>query len=110
RRRPARAIAMLVVVAALAGCASRPYGGLIVGTTTPGASKVELMVATTRAPADEPPGVLFGGARCSGFEFADIVVSVPPEPPVRALCVEAPPGAPGGGRHMADLAPGRSEP
>jgi esterase/lipase superfamily enzyme len=36
------------------------------------------MVATTRAPVVEPVGVMFGGARGLGNDFADIVVSIPP--------------------------------
>jgi esterase/lipase superfamily enzyme len=62
-----------------AGCSSRPYGDLIVGTGAPAARTVDLLVATTRAPVIEPPGVMFGGARGRGLDFADIVVSVPPD-------------------------------
>ena len=61
-----------------AGCSSRPYGTLVAGTTAPDASKVDLLVATTRAPVLEPPGVMFGGSRGRGLDFADIVVSIPP--------------------------------
>jgi esterase/lipase superfamily enzyme len=35
-------------------------------------------VATTRAPVVEPPGVMFGGSRGRGLDFADIDVSIPP--------------------------------
>jgi len=76
-----RRAAWLCVAACLAaltsGCASRPYGDLIIGESVPGASKVDMLVATTRAEVAEPPGVMFGGARGRGFHFADIVVSVP---------------------------------
>jgi len=51
---------------------------LVVGTTAPGAGQVDLLVATTRAPVLEPPGVMFGGARGRGLDFADIAVSIPP--------------------------------
>jgi esterase/lipase superfamily enzyme len=44
----------------------------------PDASQVDLLVATTRAPVLEPPGVMFGGSRGRGLDFADIVVSIPP--------------------------------
>ncbi|HEY6732529.1 MAG TPA: alpha/beta hydrolase [Roseiarcus sp.] len=35
-------------------------------------------MTTTRAPVLEPPGVMFGGSRGRGLDFADIVVSIPP--------------------------------
>jgi esterase/lipase superfamily enzyme len=60
------------------GCSSRPYGTLVVGPSAPDASRVDLLVATTRAPVAEPPGVMFGGSRGRGLDFADIVVSIPP--------------------------------
>jgi esterase/lipase superfamily enzyme len=78
----ARSRAAFVCVIALsaiaAGCSSRPYGTLVVGPSAPGASQVDLLVATTRAPVLEPPGVMFGGSRGRGLDFADIVVSIPP--------------------------------
>ena len=83
-------LAMLV-----AGCSTRPYGGLVVGTTAPGASRVDLLVATTRAPVVDPPGVMFGGARGNGLQFADIVVSVPPDSARKAGEVQWPSQAPG---------------
>jgi esterase/lipase superfamily enzyme len=64
--------------AVAAGCSSRPYGTLVVGPSAPDASRVDLLVATTRAPVLEPPGVMFGGSRGRGLDFADIVVSIPP--------------------------------
>ena len=79
----------------VAGCSSRPYGGLVVGTTAPGASTVDLLVATTRAPVVDPPGVMFGGARGRGLQFADIVVSVPPDSARKAGEVQWPSQAPG---------------
>jgi len=70
----------LIALAALAAsCSSRPYGTLIVGSTAPDANRVSLLVATTRAPVLEPPGVMFGGSRGRGLDFADIVVSIPPD-------------------------------
>jgi esterase/lipase superfamily enzyme len=79
-RRPRAVVVFVLCFAALvAGCSSRPYGNLVVGTSSPGASQVDLLVATTRAPVVDPPGVMFGGARGRGLDFADIVVSVPPD-------------------------------
>ncbi len=62
-----------------AGCASRPFGTLIPVAGAADASRVDLLVATTRAPVISPPGVMFGGARGRGLDFADIVVSIPPD-------------------------------
>src|SRR5271166_483835 len=83
----------------LAGCSSRPYGGLVVGTSAPGASAVDLLVATTRAPVVDPPGVMFGGARGRGLQFADIVVSLPPDSARRSGEVQWPSRAPGDPEH-----------
>ena len=78
----ARSQAVVVCVVALsaiiAGCSSRPYGTLVVSPSSPDASQVDLLVATTRAPVLQPPGVMFGGSRGRGLDFADIVVSIPP--------------------------------
>src|SRR5260370_35865358 len=88
--------ALLFALALLtAGCSGRPYGNLIVGTTTPGAGKVDMLVATTRAAVSEPPGVLFGGARGRGLDFADIIVSIPPDGARRAGEVQWPSSPPG---------------
>jgi esterase/lipase superfamily enzyme len=95
-RRPRAAILFVLGLAAFAAaCSSRPYGNLIVGTTAPGASQVDLLVATTRAPVVEPPGVMFGGARGRGLDFADIVVSVPPDSARKAGEIQWPSSPPG---------------
>jgi esterase/lipase superfamily enzyme len=65
---------------ALSGCAGRPSGNLVVvSASAPGASTVDMLVATTRAGVSEPPGVLFSGERAPGLAFADIAVSIPPD-------------------------------
>ena len=69
---------VIALSALAAGCSNRPYGTLVVGPSAPDASQVDLLVATTRAPVLEPPGVMFGGSRGQGLDFADIVVSIPP--------------------------------
>jgi len=67
----------LGLAALAAGCSTRPYGNLVVGAGAPDASTVDMLVATTRAAVSEPPGVIFGGARGSGLDFANIVISKP---------------------------------
>src|SRR5580692_7890387 len=66
------------LAAIAASCSSRPYGTLVAGTSSPDAGQVNLLVATTRAPVLEPPGVMFGASRGRGLDFADIAVSIPP--------------------------------
>src|SRR5271170_5405729 len=83
------------LAATAAACSSRPYGTLIVGPTAPDASQVDLLVATTRAPVLEPPGVMFGRARGRGLEFADIDVSIPPDSARQPGEMQLPSSAPG---------------
>lgn len=93
----ARAFAVTALLAlTLAGCAGRPMGNLIVtSATAPGASTVEMLVATTRQDALSPPGVLFNGERRTGLAFADIAVSIPPDAVRRAGEVQWPSSPPG---------------
>lgn len=72
--------ALLVLVSLLTGCASRPEGVLVpIGdTASPGTTKVNLVVATTRRPSDNP-GILFSGERDKLVSLNEIVISIPPE-------------------------------
>ena len=73
--------AFALLALGLGGCAGRPSGNLVVvSATAPGASAVDLLVATTRMDVAEPPGVMFSGERGRELEFADIAVSIPPTP------------------------------
>ena len=63
--------------------------------SAPGTSQVDLLVATTRAPVIEPAGVMFGGARGKGLNFADIVVSVPPDTARKSGEIQWPSSPPG---------------
>jgi esterase/lipase superfamily enzyme len=83
------------LAALAAGCSSRPYGTLVVGTSAPDASQVDLLVATTRAPVLQPPGVMFGRSRGRGLDFADIVVSIPPDGARQPGDISIPSSAPG---------------
>lgn len=85
----------LGLAALAAGCSSCPYGNLIVGAGAPGASKVDMLVATTRAAVSQPPGVIFGGARGRGLDFADIIISIPPDNARKAGDVQWPSSPPG---------------
>lgn len=73
-----RAAVLTFVCGNVAGCVSLPEGVLTpVQATVHGASQVDLLVATTRAPASNP-GVLFSGERGQGLAVTEIRVSLPP--------------------------------
>jgi esterase/lipase superfamily enzyme len=88
-------VCAIALSAIAAGCSSRPYGTLVAGTGAPDAGQVDLLVATTRAPVLEPPGVMFGGSRGRGLDFADIAVSIPPASARRPGDVPLPSSLPG---------------
>ncbi|MBY3463928.1 alpha/beta hydrolase [Rhizobium laguerreae] len=76
---PAALTGLLIATMALAGCGGRPVGVMqAAGTAAPGTSKVDLLVATTRA-ADDNPAVLFSGERGTGLVVNAVDVSIPPE-------------------------------
>ncbi|WP_246154824.1 alpha/beta hydrolase [Methylobacterium oryzihabitans] len=63
----------------LGACAGTPHGVLApVAETVPGASRVEMLVATTRKSAANP-GEMYSGERGPGLSYADITVSIPPD-------------------------------
>jgi esterase/lipase superfamily enzyme len=70
----------LALAAFLAGCAGRPDGFLLpVEAPAEGASRVDVLVATTRASLGAAPGEMFSGERAYGLAFADVAVSIPPD-------------------------------
>ncbi|MDB5569763.1 MAG: esterase [Hyphomicrobiales bacterium] len=70
----------LVALLSLAACGGRPEGVLTpTGAQAPGATRVDLLVATTRSADNVPAGEMFGGERAIGLNFADISVSIPPD-------------------------------
>ncbi|WP_046866181.1 alpha/beta hydrolase [Microvirga massiliensis] len=71
-----RLLPILAVVLPLGACASL-HGVLVpVSRSVPGASQVDMLVATTRKRAD--PTELFSGDRGPAAAFANITVSIPP--------------------------------
>lgn len=76
-RTPAAALAVVAMAGLLSGCGGRPQGTLVPTHGAPGASSVDLLVATTREPT--APGEMFNGERGRGLAFADIAISIPPE-------------------------------
>lgn len=63
----------------LTSCASPPEGVLVpVAQTAPDATETSILVATTRAPSDDP-GLLYSGERGAQIDFNELVVSIPPD-------------------------------
>ena len=91
---PHHFLVIVVTVCCLAGCAA-PRGFLKpVAARAPGTSQVEMVVATTRSRASTP-GEMFSGARGVTASFADMIVSIPPEPLHQRGDVEWPRQIPG---------------
>nr|WP_245404808.1 alpha/beta hydrolase [Ancylobacter gelatini] len=64
---------------AVAACAGRPNGVLgPVAQTNPDATEVNMLVATTRAPSDDP-NVRYTGERGSGVSLSAFDISIPPD-------------------------------
>jgi esterase/lipase superfamily enzyme len=87
----------LVFAFALASCASTPENLFTpVAQTAPGASNVDMLVATTRRAAVDP-AEFYSGERGAQLSFANIVVSIPPDSaraPGEVQWPSAPPGNP----------------
>jgi esterase/lipase superfamily enzyme len=79
RRRLLSVLALSLIAASLAACASRPESGYLsaVALVAPGAVDHTVIVATTRE-RDPRPGTLFNGDRASASDYAEVTVSVPP--------------------------------
>jgi len=70
---------MLTLGLGLSACASPPEGVLVpVAQTEPDATETSILVATTRAPSDNP-GLLYSGERGAQIDFNELVVSIPPD-------------------------------
>jgi esterase/lipase superfamily enzyme len=74
-----RIAVLLVAVLLSAGCSTRPTGVLgLVAEAAPDATRLDMLVATTRAPS-ENPNIVFTGERGSGVSLSAFTVSIPPE-------------------------------
>jgi len=83
----------LAVALALGGCSTLRGALVPVPAAAPGASQVDMLVATTRSPTE--PSEMFSGARGSCLSFANITVSIPPESARRVGEVQWPSRVPG---------------
>ncbi len=72
-------ILLTVALAMLASCAGRPEGVLIpTKLQAAQASRVDVLVATTRRPSPIP-GILFSGERGEDLQVTEIALSIPPD-------------------------------
>jgi esterase/lipase superfamily enzyme len=86
--------AFLAAACGVAGCAAPKDLLVPVAARAPGTSQVEMLVATTRKRTD--PGEMFSGQRgAPKLDFADIVVSIPPDSVRRIGEVQLPREVPG---------------
>ena len=84
----------VVVALGLGACANTPENLFVpVAQTAPGASSVDMLVATTRRVAANP-GELYSGERGT-LSFANVVVSIPPDPKREAGEIQWPKTSPG---------------
>lgn len=74
-----RCAAVITLSLLCATCTSRPTGVLTVSETrSPGATTVNMLVATTRAHSDST-GIVFSGERGAGISLSSFAISIPPE-------------------------------
>jgi len=89
------AILPVLLAFGLASCASTPENLFLpVAESAPGASSVDMLVATTRRSTTNP-GELYSGERGNALTFANIVVSIPPDSARQAGDVQWPTSSPG---------------
>jgi len=81
RRNHLSVAAGLVLALLCCSCASRPPQGVLApnAQSADGATRVPVLVATTRNRLIADPGEMFGGDRASDVSYASIVVSIPPD-------------------------------
>ncbi|KQP10373.1 esterase [Methylobacterium sp. Leaf99] len=95
--RDGRAALVLTALLALPGCAGRPTGVLLPiadAGAVPGASRVDMLVATTRKSATDK-GILFSGERGEAVTYTDLAVSIPPDATRQPGTVQWPKSIPG---------------
>ena len=91
------AAAGLALVLLCCSCAGRPLQGVLVpnAQSADGATRVPILVATTRNRLTADPGEMFGRDRASDVSYASIVVSIPPDGTRRVGEIQWPSALPG---------------
>ncbi|MBT9372308.1 alpha/beta hydrolase [Rhizobium sp. CSW-27] len=81
---------MVVVALALGACGHRPDAMVPVAFDPPPEKRVDMLVATTRAPSDDP-AVRYSGERGESLRLDNVVVSIPPVHGREVGAIELPP-------------------
>ena len=81
RNHPLTAAAVALAICCC-GCAGRPQQGTLIpvaAADTEGASRVNVLVATTRQRAITDAGDMFSGERADQVSYATVTISIPPD-------------------------------
>src|SRR6516162_3823380 len=92
-----RTFGALLLALVCCSCADRPLQGVLVPTaqSAEGASRVPILIATTRQRATSDAGEMFNSERASSMSYAQIAVSIPPARKIGQIQWPAsPPGDP----------------
>jgi esterase/lipase superfamily enzyme len=94
RLRPFLAVILALVCVS---CATRPLQGVLIPTveTVSGASRIPILIATTRQRSSDDPGEMFGSERADAMSYAKIVVSIPPDDSRKVGRIQWPASPPG---------------
>lgn len=106
-RRLPSIVAVLIVAASLAACATRPESGFLspVAENVAGTINHTLLIATTRE-QDTRPGTFFNGERGKSLHYATLTVSIPPtHTPGKIEWALTPPGNPAAAFVVRDETP-----
>src|SRR5882757_7810612 len=92
-----RAMGVLVLALVCSSCTGRSLQGALVPTaeSAEGASRVPILVATTRERSTDDAGEMFNGERASAMSYARIAVSIPPDDARKIGEIQWPASAPG---------------
>lgn len=82
---------------ACCSCAGRPLQGVLVPTaeTAEGASRIPILIATTRQRSTGDAGEMFSGDSASAVSYAQVVVSIPPDDARKIGSIQWPASPPG---------------
>jgi esterase/lipase superfamily enzyme len=98
-RRIAAIVAKIGIILLTSGCTGRPIQGVLIpqasASFTPGASRVPVLVATTRRRSADDPGAMFNGERAENVSYAAITVSIPPDSARKIGAIQWPETLPG---------------
>jgi len=96
-RKSLRALTALMLAFACCSCAGRPLQGVLIPTaeSAQGASRVPILIATTRQRATDDTGQMFNRERSPTMSYARIAVSIPPDEVRKIGAIQWPVSPPG---------------